>query len=821
MILTHNKDLIKKTLGKQGSSQCGVYAIAYGFTILEGKCRVSGSPASHTSVANAYNPKDFDTCYWSSDGLTSRTGSSVQNRYSKIIDELNKGRPVVVAVQGSSANHYILVIGVKDGKTGSTVKDSDFYIIDPADCKFGYFGSTWAHGFNKSSFGLQYCTFNKGTAGKSGNAGGADHPKKWYTDKYGNEARVYFWMRDLGYGHLGTCAIMGNIAQESNFNTSVTSRDGYGSKGMCQWTGGRLTNLKNFAKEKGLSWTSVECQCRFLDKELKSYKELHSDLISGSKKLYDLTYDFCFKFERPAKSAANMTNRSNKASTYNKRYAKAYGSDGVVGEEGVGTTAAVDMQQRSSQLYSSADYDWKSTTSEKFESESTKTANANTKAMRAYLASLSSIQTPTSTISAAIPDYTEIKLIGAKDRIIRKSSSILPIANAMVEAPFVEANFNGVVVGTVRNSVDDFPNHISSLEVDKINGEINKYSLNVVHQIRPGEDPNLFDRILSRVRYNEISIKYGDYSSNIIYGDEKVFITDIVMNRDYVGNKITYTIHGTSAGVLVTSYKLNFMSVTDKPSNVINDLLYTNKSTSEILLQSFPGMRNKTIVNSKNLIPSNDSVLEIDDQLNKSPVEYINYLVGCMSNASNSKNSIIRNSSYYISYENDHDGKMGGSYFKISEVKQNTIPSSYGNNIYEITVGYPDNNFVMGFNVNNDSAWSLLYRNASIASEYIYSLDDKGRRVKDYSPNLMSASNPFNEIQKNWWTNMTQFPINATVTLKGLMKPIMLMDYIIVNVVFYGQKHITSGVYTLTAQKDTLSGDGFRTTLSLTRIGAI
>ena len=67
---------------------------------------------------------------------------------------------------------------------------------------------------------------------------------------------------------------------------------------------------------------------------------------------------------------------------------------------------------------------------------------------------------------------------------------------------------------------------------------------------------------------------------------------------------------------------------------------------------------------------------------------------------------------------------------------------------------------------------------------------------------------------------MVHFPINASVTLKGLMKPVMLMDYIIVNVVFYGQKHITSGVYVITGQKDTLSGDGFRTILSLTRVGA-
>lgn len=821
MILTYNKNLIQKTLGKQGSSQCGVYAVAYGFTILEGKCRVSGSPASHQSVANKYNGGHFATCYWSTMGVASKSASSVKNRYGKILDELKKGKPTVVATKGSTYNHYVLVIGVKDGKTADTVDPSDFYIIDPADNQIGYFGSTWAHGFNNSSYGLQYITFPGKGVGATGAVGGADHPRSWYTKKYGNEAKVYFWMRDLGYSHKGTCAIMGNIAQESNFNTSVTSRDGYGSKGMCQWTGGRLTNLKNFAKDKGLSWTSVECQCKFLDKELKSYKKLHSSLVKGSGKLYDLTYDFCFTFERPAKAYANMSNRSSKAETYYSRYAKAFGADGgMSGDEYAMGTAAVNMQQRSSQLYSSANYEWASQKEkEKYESKSDKFARENTEAIRDYLNSISIDYNPNTTF--AIPDYTNIKIVKSSNNLIRSSTGILPIATAMVEAPFVEVNFKDITVGTVNNSLDEFPNHISQLEVQKINGEINKYSFNLVHQIRAGEDPNLFDKIFSHVRYERISIKYGDYASNTIYGDEKAFITDVVMNRDYVSNRINYTVHATSAGSLVTSYKLNFSTRTDKPSTVINDLLYKNSTTSKLLLDAFPGMRNKTKVNSSNLLPNTDSVVELEDQVNKSPIEYINYLVGCMSNASNPVDSVIRNSSYYISYENDFNGNMGGAFFKVTEVKPNSLSKYYSNNIYEITVGYPDNNFVLGFSVSNESAWSLLYKNSSIASEYIYSLDSKGNSVKQYSPNLMSSSNPFNEIQKNWWTNMTQFPINATLTLKGLMKPVMLMDYVIVNVVFYGQKHITSGVYTITGQTDTLSGDGFRTALSLTRIGAI
>ena len=89
-----------------------------------------------------------------------------------------------------------------------------------------------------------------------------------------------------------------------------------------------------------------------------------------------------------------------------------------------------------------------------------------------------------------------------------------------------------------------------------------------------------------------------------------------------------------------------------------------------------------------------------------------------------------------------------------------------------MTVGYPDNNYVMGFSVDNNIAWSLLYKNTSITDEFIYYIDDNGVKRKDYSPNLVSSSSILNEIQKNWWTQMVNFPINATLTLKGLMKPV-------------------------------------------------
>ena len=47
----------------------------------------------------------------------------------------------------------------------------------------------------------------------------------------------------------------------------------------------------------------------------------------------------------------------------------------------------------------------------------------------------------------------------------------------------------------------------------------------------------------------------------------------------------------------------------------------------------------------------------------------------------------------------------------------------------------------------------------------------------------------------------------------------MLMEYVKVNIYFYGRKYNTSGMYIITKQQDTISDSGYRTTLNLVRIG--
>ena len=89
-----------------------------------------------------------------------------------------------------------------------------------------------------------------------------------------------------------------------------------------------------------------------------------------------------------------------------------------------------------------------------------------------------------------------------------------------------------------------------------------------------------------------------------------------------------------------------------------------------------------------------------------------------------------------------------------------------------------------------------------------------------YSP-LITTSAKYGETtaaSRAWWSNMTQYPISAKITLKGLLKPALLMSYVKVNAYFYGKKHISSGLYIITKQEDQIDSNGYKTTLSITRI---
>ena len=103
----------------------------------------------------------------------------------------------------------------------------------------------------------------------------------------------------------------------------------------------------------------------------------------------------------------------------------------------------------------------------------------------------------------------------------------------------------------------------------------------------------------------------------------------------------------------------------------------------------------------------------------------------------------------------------------------------------------------------------------------MYTLDNNGKINVDYSNALNKTTSNMMSSQAlaNWWKEMTVFPITASVTLKGLVRPTLLMDYVRLNVIFYGQKHIYSGLYVITKENMQIDQSGYRTTLSLLRVG--
>lgn len=77
-----------------------------------------------------------------------------------------------------------------------------------------------------------------------------------YEGETGNiQADIYNRYRQNGLSDVEAAGMTGNIGAESSFSTTVTSGDGYGSRGLVQFTGDRLNGengLLKFAERKGL-----------------------------------------------------------------------------------------------------------------------------------------------------------------------------------------------------------------------------------------------------------------------------------------------------------------------------------------------------------------------------------------------------------------------------------------------------------------------------------------------------------------------------------------------------------------------------------------
>lgn len=403
----------------------------------------------------------------------------------------------------------------------------------------------------------------------------------------------------------------------------------------------------------------------------------------------------------------------------------------------------------------------------------------------------------------------------------------LTSVDTLVESPFIIATIGGVTFGSYSAEHSyggavrvTYPNYMTSLSVQKVNGTVNTYTINFTYQVRAGEDPNRLDKIFSKASNDrKISLQYGDWNApNYIYKEDVAIITGVSYSLNMSNSSIDYTLTCTSDAVGLTSLSYNFPARIAKPSDVLRQMLSNSRYG---LKDVFKGMRNAQDVKNRNLIASNDKPVKLQAK-HMTPLQYMNYLVESMVSTTNKSNSVQKDSAYFLTIHDDFS-TAGGTYFKVTEVKKNTRPFT-ATDTYQLDVNYPSDHFVTNFSVNDDQSWSILYEYSEDVNQesYTYSITDDGMFASEYNPSLvrLKATQQQSAQKSNWWSKMTQFPLQASITIKGLIRPSILMSYVYLNVWFAGaQKHISSGLYIITKQVDTIDSSGYKTTLSLMRVG--
>lgn len=364
----------------------------------------------------------------------------------------------------------------------------------------------------------------------------------------------------------------------------------------------------------------------------------------------------------------------------------------------------------------------------------------------------------------------------------------------------------------------EYPNYIQSLSIKKVNGQVNTYTLDLVYPITQSDDPNFFEKVLSSVsKTRKIIFSYGDMSlPTFVYKNEEAIITNVATQFNIQSSSISYSITAVSAAALAKSGSYTFINKSPKkPSDEIKRILYNSLYG---LQDIFYGMNNKELVEQYNLIAGDDKVVQLESKTNISILDYLTYLVSCMVPSSSDSTQVKQQDIYIMTVVDDTSGVFGGPYFRIVKNTSNIDNT----NAYDIDIGFATKDIVTGFSIDNSENYSILYNwQEELNSEkYSNRINNSGEWYKAFAPTVSSKNDNYltRTSDKVWWTKVTSYPISATLTIKGLLRPAILMTHVRVNILFYGNKHINSGLYVVTQQVDRVDSNGYSTTLSITRI---
>lgn len=367
-----------------------------------------------------------------------------------------------------------------------------------------------------------------------------------------------------------------------------------------------------------------------------------------------------------------------------------------------------------------------------------------------------------------------------------------------------------------------FPQYIKTLQVEKINGQVNKYTLQINYPITQFDDPNFFEKVFSSVSSTrKIIFTYGDAETPAyVYKNEEAIITTISQNFNLQSSSIDYTVSAVSSAALSTDGSITVVGTGPgnkaKPSDEIKKLFRTNES----LQNTFTGMDKDNL---ESFIAGDDMEVELESKRNISAIDYINYLAGCMI-PQGSEPGLSKEIYIMTIYDDsitsaDRTMSMKGPYFKITKV---STVMEHGD-AYEIDIGFNTSTIVRDFKIEKNENFSIYYdyQNLAHPENYRRKLNADGLWEDEYAPTSMMRENKFDikSDDKVWWTKVTQFPINAQIQVQGLLRPATLMQYVKLNIIFPGgNKHIASGLYIVTSQVDNIGPNGYATNLGLTRI---
>ena len=419
---------------------------------------------------------------------------------------------------------------------------------------------------------------------------------------------------------------------------------------------------------------------------------------------------------------------------------------------------------------------------------------------------------------------------------IIKNKSLLS-SQARIQVPWVKVTIGDYTFGVFddqtkewgRDSADfyqpfsiQFPQYIKTLEVTKVNGQVNKYTLNINYPITQFDDPNFFEKVFSSVsNTRKIIFTYGDAENPAyVYKNEEAIITSVSQQFALQNSSIDYTVTAVSSAALSTDGSITKVGtgsgIKVKPSDEIKNLFRTNTS----LRNTFTGMSSADL---DSLIAGDDMAVELESKRNISAIDYINYLAGCMIPEGSAPG--LSKEIYILTIHDDsitsadRSLSKAGPYFEVKKVS--TIMDR--GDAYEIDIGINTSTIVREFQINKNENFTIYYNYQNLAhpENYKRKLNADGLWEDEYAPTSMVREGKFDikSDDKVWWTKATQFPISATIKIQGLLRPATLMQYVKLNVIFPGgNKHLSSGLYIVTSQVDNIGPNGYATNLGLTRI---